>query len=83
MRYIINNGCSIPALSCNGLSNCMLVYGIFGDRTIDGCKNASLALTTRHRVTIRLHLYKGWVHSTTGLPCILQFQLELILPEVV
>lgn len=59
MRDIINKGCSIPALSCNGLSNCMLVYGIFGDRTIDGCKNASLALTIGHRVTIMLHVHKG------------------------
>lgn len=62
---------------------CVWVYGIFGDCNIGGCKNAFLALTIRHRVTIMLYLHKGWVHSTTGLPCILQFQLELILPEVV
>lgn len=35
----------VPALSSNGLSNCMHVYGIFGNCTIDGCKNASFALT--------------------------------------
>lgn len=71
MRYIINKGCSILVFFCNGLLNCMFVYGIFGDCIIDGCKNVFLVLIIWYWVIIRLYVYKGWVYFIIGLFCIL------------